>query len=365
MLKYPCFSKQRFIGLLEPYSKIFGRGLKKHKKIKEEKFKPARISLPTQNTKKSSGIIKLDGIVKKFGKNLVLNGVNLEIKPGELFGIIGTNGSGKTTILKTIIGFYRPNKGIVSYKGKNIRELADDIKLGFGFATQENSFYGKLNVIENVKYFGELYGLTNEFIDAHMDNVLRLVDLYDARKTLAENLSNGMKRRLDIACSLIHDPKVLILDEPTQDLDPCLRKGMLKLIKGINKNGTTVIITSHLLWEMEALCDKVAILGEGRILQVGSPNQLKEHYSKDHEIHLETHPGRYDKLLKGVRGIKKVVKLEHKVLIYTVKPEKVLKHLLSKIKRNKEKLVDVSVRKPSLNEVFSSLLKKHVKKTKT
>ncbi len=362
MLTYPKLSKKRLIEFVKPYSQLFGSRLKKPEKVEEKRFKTPKISLPTQNIKRSNGLIRMDGIVKKFGKNLVLNGINLEIKPGELFGIIGANGSGKTTILKTIIGFYRPTKGFISFKGKNIKEMQDEVKMNFGFASQENSFYGKLNVEENIKYFAELYGLTDEFIDAHMDNVLKLVDLLGARKTLACNLSNGMKRRLDIACALIHDPLILILDEPTQDLDPELRRDMLRLINKINQNGTTVIITSHLLWEVEALCDRIAILAEGRILRVGSPYQLKQAYTKDDEIQLETHPGKYDKILKGVRGIRKVVKMEHKVLLYTSKADVVLKKLLVNIKKNKEKMIDVSVRKPSLEEVFSSILKHHVKK---
>ena len=361
MLKFPKPSKKGFIEILKPYSKLFGRG-EKEKVIEEKPFKVANISLPTKNSKRSNGLIKLEGVVKKFGKNLILNGIDLEVKPGELCGIIGTNGSGKTTILKTIIGFYKPTKGVVSFKGNNIKGNEEDMRMNFGFASQENSFYDKLNVQENVKYFGELYGLTDEFIEVHIDNLLKLVDLYDARKTLAGNLSNGMKRRLDIACALIHDPLVLILDEPTQDLDPALRKDMLALIKKINQNGTTVIMTSHLLWEMEALCDRISILAEGRILKTGSPSQLKQSYTKDDEISLETHPGNYVKILKGVKGINKVVRLEHKVLIYTSKADIVLKQLLDKLKKNKEKMVDVTIRKPSLDEVFSSILKQNVKR---
>lgn len=362
MLRYPDLSKKRFKEFLEPYSKLFGIMPKKKEQAEEVKKLNIAPVLPTKNTKSSNGIIKLEGVVKKFGKNLVLNGVDLEIQPGELFGIIGSNGSGKTTILKTIIGFYKPNKGIISFKGHNIKDAPDELKMNFGFASQENCFYGKLNVEENIKYFGELYRLTDEFISAHIENVLRLVDLYDARRTLAENLSNGMKRRLDIACALIHDPMILILDEPTQDLDPALRKDMLKLIKRINENGTTVIMTSHLLWEMEALCDRIAILGEGRILQVGTPMQLKDSYTKDNEIHLEAFPGKYEKILAGIKDIKKAVKLEHKVLLYTSKPDKVLQRILLNIDKYNEKLVEVSVRKPSLTEVFSSLLDKNVKK---
>lgn len=364
MLSYPKVTKKRLIEFWEPYSKIFGGVPKKQNQLEEVKRFNVAPVLPTKNTKGNNGIIKLEGVVKKFGKNLILNGIDLEIQPGELFGIIGSNGSGKTTILKLIIGFYKPNKGIISFKNHSIKDMPNEVRMSFGFASQENSFYGKLNVEENIKYFGELYRLTDEFIDAHIENVLRLVDLYDARHTLSENLSNGMKRRLDIACALIHDPVVLILDEPTQDLDPALRKDMIKLIKRINENGTTVIMTSHLLWEMEALCDRIAILGEGRIIQVGSPLQLKDSYTKDNEIHLETYPGKYEKILKGVGDIKKTVQLEHEVLLYTARADKVLQKLLFNINKSNEKLIKVSVRKPSLTEVFSSILDKNVKKFK-
>lgn len=366
MLKYPSISKQRvkdsFHKLANPYRALFGI-YEKRKPIEDKrKFKPTLV-LPTKNIHEKGGDLKLYGVSKQFDKVLALNHVNLAIPQKKISGIIGASGSGKTTLLKILVGFYRPTKGKVTYKNKWLAKQLKEVRRDFGFATQEDSFYGKLTVEENLKYFGRLYGLTNKFLEVHVNNLLKLVDMEEAKHSLAENLSTGMKRRLDIACALVNDPKVLILDEPTQDLDPALRRGILNLIKKINQNGTTIIFTTHLLWEAEILCDQVTILNEGRVLTVGSPDSIRKHYMKGDEIHLETHPGRYTKLLKGIGGIR-VKKEDHKVVIYTNKAEKVLKKLLSKISRNKEKLIDVNVRKPHLSEVFEAIVKKDAKKIK-
>ena len=165
-------------------------------------------------------------IQKEFGDNLVLSDLDLEVEERGIFGIIGLNGSGKTTLLRVLVGFYRPEEGHVFFKGRDIKK--QDIKRSFGFATQDNCFYDNLTVEENLKYFGGLYGLTKEFLEKNIKEVLELVELYDARGTLAGNLSTGMQRRLDIACAIIHKPEVLILDEPTEDLDPKLRIRMLQ-----------------------------------------------------------------------------------------------------------------------------------------
>jgi len=201
---------------------------------------------------------------------------------------------------------------------------------------------------------------TNEIKQAEKITI-KFVELEDSKYTLAENLSSGMQRRLDIACSLINNPKVLIMDEPTQDLDPVLRKEIANLIKRINENGTTVILTSHLLFEAEVLCDEIAILHQGKILEMGTPDQLKAMYSKNQEIHLKTSPGRYDLILKGLRGDKSISHVQHKghkIIIFTPKAEHVLKRLLAVVARCGEELVDVDLRKPSLNEVFESLVAK-------
>ncbi|MEK6974328.1 MAG: ABC transporter ATP-binding protein [Nanoarchaeota archaeon] len=225
--------------------------------------------------------IELQKVSKKFGKNLVLDNIDLSIPFGEITGIIGASGSGKTTILNLLIGFYKQTSGKIKFQGRDIHKDYQNISMIFGFATQGGSFYNELSVEENLCYFGKLYNLSLKEIKSRADNLLRLLELENARKFLARSLSTGMQRRLDIACALIHNPKVLILDEPTEDLDPLLRREVIEVLKRVKNTGTTIILTSHLLGEIENLCDKIAILHKGRIMKFDSPATLKKLYGKN------------------------------------------------------------------------------------
>ncbi|PLW80612.1 hypothetical protein C0585_01685 [Candidatus Woesearchaeota archaeon] len=321
----------------------------------------------------SNVIIRLKDIVKQYGNNLVLDHINLDIFSGEIFGIIGASGSGKTTLLSTLIGFLKTDSGDVLFKQEHLLDFYDstepfrsvfkkqnDVKRIFGFASQDPSFYSKLTVAENLDYFGTLYGLSKIDRQTNSKTLINLMGLTSAKDSLAENLSGGMQKRLDIACALVHDPKVLILDEPTADLDPFLRKHFWKLIKKINKKGTTIILASHNLAELEVLCNRVGILHQSKVASVGTPDQLKDQYSKDEEIHLETFPGNYDVIKDSIKH-KNITKMENKgteLVIYTSQAEQVLHEILHIIEKNKESLIDVRLSKPSLDEVFLSLAKK-------
>ena len=222
------------------------------------------------------GIFELKGVTKRFKDNLVLENLNLDIPQGSIFGILGINGSGKTTILRLLVGYYKPTKGEVLYLNKKLKKVEGKLRSEIGFTTQDSAFYPKLTVEENIKYFGALYGLPKKTIESNSDRILKLVELDHVRNRIAEQLSGGMQRRLDMACSLIHVPKVVILDEPTEDLDPLLRKDILHLIKKIAEIGTTVIITSHRLEDIEIVCDRVAILHNKSMIRSGTLDELKE-----------------------------------------------------------------------------------------
>ena len=225
--------------------------------------------------------IEFENITKKFNNNLVLDNLSLTIPYGEITGIIGPSGSGKTTMLSLLVGFIKPTKGRILFQSRTILKDYSNVTSLFGFATQEFSFYPELTIEENLFYFGNLYKIKKEEVKARADELLKLLEIDYARKTLARRISAGMGRRLDIACSLIHNPKVLILDEPTQDLDPILRKELVATVRKINKDReTTIIITSHLLGEIDDLCDIIGILYKGNIVKIGTPDQLKKHYGK-------------------------------------------------------------------------------------
>lgn len=324
----------------------------------------------------SNVIIRIKNVVKQYSHNMILDHINLDIFAGEIFGIIGASGSGKTTLLSTLIGFLKIDSGDVLFREDNLLDFSKkeksfvsvfdntkEIKRIFGFASQTPSFYGKLTVEENLDYFGSLYGLSKNDRKTNIFTLLNLMNLMHAKDFLAENLSGGMQKRLDIACSLIHDPKILVLDEPTADLDPFLRKHFWNLFKKINKKGTTIILASHNLGELEILCNRVCILSQSKISAIGTPTQLKDKFSKNEEIYIETFPGNYDLIKKQLLklNISKIENTGTELAIHTEQAEKVLHELLHIIEKSKESLIDVRLTKPTLDEVFLSLAKKGTK----
>jgi ABC-2 type transport system ATP-binding protein len=317
-------------------------------------------------------VYKIKGVSKVFDKRVVLDNIDLEIEGGEIIGIIGASGSGKTTLLNIMIGFLKPEAGEVAFRSEHLLEgdeskgfksvfkENDDLKKIIGMAAQTPSFYNTLSVKENLQYFGALYGLPQEVLKSNITTLINLMDLQGSENKLAKNLSGGMQRRLDMACALIHDPKILILDEPTADLDPLLRNHIWRLVRKINKRGTTIILASHHLSELELLCSRIAILKEGKMLAVGTPNEIKQRFSQNEEIHLETFPGNYEEIshLKNSDVAKHIAKIEDmgtKLVIYTSKPEMVLNVLMKRLEELKETIVDLKVTRPSLDEIFINI----------
>ncbi len=231
-------------------------------------------------------LLKVANLTKFYGKKLVLNSVNLDINEGEIFGLVGSSGAGKTTLLECIVGFNDFDQGdVLVSSGAQFggfftsSKKFKGMKKRFGFASQCPSFYSKLTVKENLEYFGSLYGMSKAMLRNNVDVIINLIGLHGEGSTLAGNLSGGMQKRLDIGCALIHGPRILILDEPTADLDPVSRKQMTELIKRINVQGTTVIIASHVFDEVEQLCNRISIVHGKTIRAVGNLESLKKDFN--------------------------------------------------------------------------------------
>ncbi|MCD4771648.1 ABC transporter ATP-binding protein [archaeon] len=222
--------------------------------------------------------IQLKKVTKIFGKNIVLDEIDLNIPEGKITGIIGASGEGKSTILKLISSFYKATSGEVLYFRRDVNSDIEGIKKSFGVAIESGSFYEDLTVHENLRHFGRLYKVNKEVLEKRIQGIIYFVGISYAKDVLAKNLSLGMKKRLDLACALVHKPSVLILDEPTADLDPLLRTQMLRLIKKINANGTTVIFTTQMLEEIDVLCDYVAILYNEKIIEDGRLESIFKKY---------------------------------------------------------------------------------------
>jgi len=308
-------------------------------------------------------VFEVKHVSKSFKENHVLKDVSFNVEQGEILGLIGASGSGKTTLLNLMVGFLRPDKGAVYYthypaNGQsavfNVLEKPLLVNKSYGFAAQMPSFYESLTVRENLEYFGRMYGLGSKALKANVDVLLRLMGLKGSQFVISKNLSGGMKRRLDIACAMIHNPAVLILDEPTADLDPVLRNQIWEVIKRINMRGTTVLLSSHHLNELDTLCTRIAILKDGVLVDIDAPDKLKLKYNKVQEIMLETYPGAYDKIIPSLKG-KNITAISQQgtyLLVRTEEPERLIKDLLVLLEKHGEQLIDIRLNKPNLDEVF-------------
>lgn len=217
-------------------------------------------------------MLTLHQIHKSFGKRTVLRDLNFQIEPGEVYGLLGPNGAGKTTTINLICQLLAPDRGTITVNGQPV---SNKTKQWVGVAPQENLLYLSLSCAENLAFFGKIYGLNRQQRNKQIPYCLRSVNLSDRAQSPIDTLSGGMKRRMNIACALVHQPKLLILDEPTTGLDIETRFEIWDLIQRLKQQGMTILLTTHLLDEAQRLCQRIGILREGTIAQSGTLDQLR------------------------------------------------------------------------------------------
>ncbi|NSL53102.1 ABC transporter ATP-binding protein [Bacillus sp. P2(2020)] len=220
----------------------------------------------------TSPCIRIEHVNKIFGKKQVLYDITLDIPSSKIIGILGPSGSGKTTLVKIIAGIDEPTDGDVYVLDEKMPKLSIMNKIGY--MAQADALYGELTAIENLNFFASMYNLPREKKKQRINNVLGLVNLTDFSKTQVKHFSGGMKRRLSLAIALVHEPPILILDEPTVGIDPILRKSIWEELRRICESGTTIIVTTHVMDELEK-CDMLGMIREGKLIAVGSPEDLK------------------------------------------------------------------------------------------
>lgn len=307
-------------------------------------------------------------VSKRYGSREVLTDLSFDVRKGEILGVIGASGAGKTTLLHMLVGFIPSSAGDILFHAYTHKGVIECNVLGhhkivnshYGFASQRPSFYEQLTVLENLEYFGAMYSLTKETVARNAEVLLRLMELKASSHVLAAHLSGGMQRRLDIACALIHNPPLLILDEPTADLDPVLRTQIWEVIKRINARGTTIILSSHHLNELDTLCSRIGIIKDGKLVDLDTPQKLKSKYSKTQLLMIETFPGNYDAIIKRLHShnIRQVKQEGTYLTITSESPEHVISLLLTLLHRMGESLVDLKLIKPSLDDVFVTVYKR-------
>ena len=223
-------------------------------------------------------LLEFKDVKKSFAKKEVLKGISFSVKKGEIFGLIGLSGGGKTTLFNILTGLVTKDSGDIFFENEKIEKNLEKFRKGWGFATQSNMIFEELSTKENSEYFGSLYGLSKKDVIKRFNSLIELFKLQSFEDTLVRNLSGGMKKRSNLLISLIHSPTLLILDEPTVGLDPVLRASLWKYIKEINKAGTTILVSSHLIDEIEENCDNVAIIKKGKIFSSAKPKEYLEKY---------------------------------------------------------------------------------------
>ena len=230
-------------------------------------------------------LLGIKNIEMSFKDNLVLNHLNLEARSSDIIGLIGKSGCGKSTLLKILVGYYKPQKGSIVLNDKNVSDSLIELRKITGYTSQENSFYEKLTVIENMRYYANLYNIPLKTREERIKSLLKQVGLFQHKNMLAEKISGGMKRRLDFAISLIHNPDILILDEPTAGLDPLLIDQFWEIVKEVvEKEKKIVIMSSHIISEIEKYCTKAAVMDNGKIKEVFQKKDMKNLEKKFRKI---------------------------------------------------------------------------------
>jgi ABC-2 type transport system ATP-binding protein len=221
-------------------------------------------------------MIHVRSVSKSFGNIEALKDVSFSIDKGEIFGILGPNGAGKSTIVNILNTLVRPDSGEVIIDNVNIRNDGVTVKQIMGVVPQEIALYEELTAYENLMFWGGLYNIPKQLLREHADKTLEIVDLSYRKNDRIKTFSGGMKRRINIACSLLHNPRILVLDEPTVGVDPQNRNHIFEVIEKLHDEGMTIIYTTHYMEEAERFCDKIAIMDEGRIIALGTLKELRE-----------------------------------------------------------------------------------------
>lgn len=310
-----------------------------------------------------NSVIKVDGLVKRYGDRVVLNGVSFSVWEGEIFGLLGPNGAGKTTLISILATLLPPDEGQVLICGYDLRREADRIRPLIGFVPQELALYPTLSAWDNLAFFGRIYGLRGTALQERITTVLDLVGLRDRAGDAVRTFSGGMKRRLNIAAGLIHGPRLLLLDEPTVGVDPQSRNFIFEHIERLRAEGMTILYTTHYMEEAEQLCDRVAIMDEGRILALDTPKGLIGLLGGG-VIHMEVAAEHMEDLLSAVRALPHVraaSSRDRQLKIETRAARPALLELIELCNARDIPILSLEVLEPNLESVFLHLTGKRLR----
>ncbi len=308
-------------------------------------------------------LINMENLTKNFSDNIAIDNLTLSIEKGEILGLLGPNGAGKTTTINIITSILKPTKGNVEIFGKSLYKYGPEIKARMGIVPQCISLYENLTVEENISFFAKLYGLRGASLREGLNYALDFISLQDHKKTKCKNLSGGMQRRLNIGCAIAHKPEIIIMDEPTVGIDPQSRNHILNMAKELNKEGCTIIYTSHYMEEVQQLCNKIVIMDNGKLIAKGTKDDLISLISDNSTLEIEGYDineSVLEKLLE-IKGVKSYSLNENKVLITSSKDVSNLSSIINFFTSNNIEIRNMGYKTLDLEDVFLTLTGKKLR----
>jgi ABC-2 type transport system ATP-binding protein len=296
-------------------------------------------------------VLEVQDVQKQYGHSVALRGVSMAVQPGELFGLLGPNGAGKTTLLSIVSGLLAPTHGTVQIDGQRLGMTDRELRRKIGFATQDLAIYPELTARENLEFFGRLYGLKGDLLNNRVTMLLDSVALSDRANQRCGTYSGGMKRRLNLAVALVHDPNLLLLDEPTTGVDPQSRRHIFEQVRERNRAGLTVIYTSHYMEEVQELCTRIAIVDHGKLVACDTLDHLLGRLDSTAKLDVENAS---DTLVSQLQTWPELTAVQLDGITLTVSGPK-LPTVLAKLLTAVGSVRSVEVTPPTLERVFLSL----------
>ena len=308
-------------------------------------------------------MVTITNLVKRYGDLVALDHLNLEIEEGEIYGLLGPNGSGKTTAINCMLALLKYDKGSIKIMGEEMKPDSYEIKRNIGVVMQNVAVFEQMSVLENVDYFCGLYIKDKQRRKELVEEAIHFVGLEDYKKMRPGKLSGGLLRRLNIACGIVHKPKLIIMDEPTVAVDPQSRNKILEGILELNRQGSTIIYTSHYMEEVEQICSRIAIMDKGRILATGTKEELKSMIKTGETVTIEA-IALDEKDIQGLKELPHVFDISYEEQILKIRLSGA-KHNLVRILHYLEKL-DITFGRvyselPTLNDVFLEITGKELR----
>ncbi len=304
-------------------------------------------------------ILEVRELCKKYGDFSAVKNVSFNIEEGEIFSLLGPNGAGKTTTISMLSTLYTPSSGEAVVAGHSVTREPMAVRRAIGVVPQELALYEDLTARENLVFWGQMYGLGGRELEARTTEVLEQIGLTDKAKNRLRTYSGGMKRRVNIGVGLLHKPRLLFMDEPTVGIDPQSRRAILDTVKDLNRQGMTVLYTTHYMEEAQELSDRVGILDHGELIALGTQKELTQKVGEAETLIL--HIGENDdaealaKSIASVPGIRSAEASDHEVTIVCPEAEEVLAGVVTKANEARFKIRSIDIREPNLEAVFLHL----------